>query len=287
MSQKHLIYSCIFGSRDFIDVFDLLLESMDMYGEVTDDVEYMIITHPDLEDDVHVCLKGYNRIKHTIKTVDIQHEKDATCCRFKIFDLIKPDEFQKILYIDIDVLITNKLDNILSIDTQNKLCALREGPHRKRHALLFDDVTFEELKDTRGTFNAGVLLFEPCTKIRKLFDSTVDLLNKTFTQSGINQSLYSLHEDPPAPTHEMVGDFVKYHDDGVMFKEVNDQNYLNYTAIKTNMYEHKLWTTVVLNPKTHKDFKGHVISHFAGNYGIAEKKEIKMKEYLEFLKNEN
>jgi len=237
--KRNLVYCCVFYNKDYLKLLDLLLKSMITYSSL-EPFDLLVITQKDFEpliDDISKKLGIYIRTF----TLEISTFFQAACARLSIFDYPNIIGYDKILYIDTDILITANLKPILDLNIQDKLYALESGYISSNNfgAQFFD---FNIIDPNKTGINSGTLLFLNSQTIKDLF------------------SRIQSHVD----------DFTK---EGTKIPYCMDQPFINYHAIKDSLYDNQtLAPYVVLFEGHHPDvaYEEKTICHFSfpiGNFG--------------------
>ena len=133
-----LIYSCVFFNDKYINLVELLLKSYTLFGNTTNNIEYLIICSPNFKSKIQKIFDMLN-IQGIIWCLDLNTKFESAYSRLKIFDYPHINKYQTILYLDCDILVTNSIDNIIDLPIENQLYALKENPHRHYHHALFTD----------------------------------------------------------------------------------------------------------------------------------------------------
>lgn len=242
---KTIIYSCVFFNEKYINLINLLLKSYKLFGNSSDDVDYLIICNPNFQKKIQAIFDNLN-ISGKIWCIDLKTKFEAGYSRLKIFDYPDINLYNKILYLDCDILVTNSINNILDFQLENKLYALKEYCHRNFHCQLFTDEEYE-LLDKNSAFSSGILLFNNHKVIKDLFSQILLHIHNHITS------------DSPIPV-------------------CLDQPFIIYHAVKNNLYDNqKLINIVINNPN---NFNNETISHFPGGPGNYESKIVKMTNYM-------
>ena len=242
---KTIIYSCVFFNEKYINLINLLLKSYKLFGNSSDDVDYLIICNPNFQKKIQAIFDNLN-ISGKIWCIDLKTKFEAGYSRLKIFDYPDINLYNKILYLDCDILVTNSINNILDFQLENKLYALKEYGHRNFHCQLFTDEEYE-LLDKNSAFSSGILLFNNHKVIKDLFSQILLHIHNHITS------------DLPIPI-------------------CLDQPFIVYHAVKNNLYNNqKLINMVINNPN---NFNNETISHFPGGPGHYESKLVKMTNYM-------
>lgn len=255
--SKSLIYSCVFKDKNYLKLINLLLKSYKIYGNFTEDIDYLIICDKEFETKIQKFYKNLN-INGKIWGMNIQTKFDACCSRLKIFDYIDINLYTKILYLDTDVLITNSINKILNLELEDKIYALLEGNTNCGNGY-YGFKLFTENPNC-SAFSSGVMLFNNKKIIKQLFIQI---------QNDINKELKKYKYQP------LFGQTKE-----VNFKDLfGDQPFIVYNAIKDGLYNNqKLINLVINNPE---EYKGEIICHFPGKPGFAINKFQKMKHFFD------
>lgn len=244
---KTLIYSCVFFNEKYINLIYLLLKSYKLFGNSPDDVDYLIICHTVFQKKIQTIFEDLN-IRGKTWCQDLKTMFEAGYSRLKIFDYPNINLYNKILYLDCDILITNSINNILDFQLENKLYALEEG-HTNHH---FWGGQFFDNNPNCSAFTSGILLFNNDIIIKDLFSRILLHIN--------NHIISKL----PIP--------------GCL-----DQPFIVYHAVINNLYNNqKLINIVINNPN---DFNNQTISHFPGGPGNYVSKIEKMNNIMLNIKN--
>ena len=239
---KTIIYSCVFFNEKYLNLINLLLKSYKLFGNSPDDVDYLIICNTDYQKKIKAIFDNLN-ISGKIWCLDLKTKFEAGYSRLKIFDYPDINLYNKILYLDCDILVTNSINKILDFQLEDKLYALQEGNTNLQFwgGQLFDK------NPNCSAFTSGILLFNNNITIKDLF----------------SQILLHIHNHIasklPVPA-------------------CLDQPFIVYHAVKNNLYDNqKLINIVINNPKS---FNNETISHFPGGPGNYERKIKAMTNYM-------
>jgi hypothetical protein len=246
----NLIYSCVFFKVQYLKLLDLLLKSYITFNQNFDST-YLIITQPSFEDRIKNLFLKYKIKNFDIFTLNLSGIFEACASRLHIFDYPKINLYQKILYLDTDILITNNINNLFNLEIKEYLYVLKENYHREFHCCLFQQQEInEKVKDL--TFTSGILYFKNSLIIKNLF---IEISNeiKNYNQKNL----------PPPKCY--------------------DQPFFVYYGIKQNLIENKsLIGLCVNNPK---EFNKETITHFPECVGNHKHKLPMMFNYFNYLQN--
>ena len=253
--MKKLIYSCVFFNENYINLIELLLKSYKIFGDPSNDIDYLILCNDEFKNRIQEIFNILN-INGKIWCLDLKTIFESSAARLKIFDYPDINLYNKILYLDCDILVTNSINNILDIPLENKIYALKEECHRIFHCEIFTDDEYN-LLDKSSTFSAGILLFNNNIIIKELFSQILLHIHNHITSML------------PIP-------------------RCLDQPFIVYHAVINNLYDNeKLINIVVNNPNS---FNSETISHFPGgpgNYGSKISKMCNFMNNVMFNMNKN
>jgi len=208
--MKNLIYASVFFDPKFINLFELLLQSIKLYGTLdpsTTDILLLtdMVLQPRIEE---VAQKIGIRLKYHLLTVTEKWESSAA--RLHIFEYPSIDTYDTILYIDTDVLVNKDINVLLNLHIHDdKLYAVPEGQigcsYWGGEFFSFDNKPYT--KETTA-FCAGILLFKNSQSMKDLF---------TKINNHIHQYVFVEQHEPP---HAWEQPFLVYN-------AVNDDKYDN------------------------------------------------------------
>jgi len=246
------IFVTVFNQVKYVDMFYLLLESLLLYGKL-DDIHILVYTSTKFMNMIKEShLFNEQQIKFEIN--DTYNNIDKACkARLDLFKLpsINSYHYQKILYLDTDILVKADIKPVFSVCQEDLVYTLEEGTITCNSdnwgKKLFSQQEINNTPD-KSAFSSGILLFNNCKKIKTLFN---------IIKADIEQR----------PFH-----FVCY-----------DQPYIVYNCFKYKMYNNKALKALVVN----KDFNIHsnkIIHHFPGGPGVYQRKIVSMTDFFDSLK---
>ena len=248
--MKKLIYCCVFFQKQYMDLLRLLSLSLYFFGNIKDDTDIVILSCYNFRDDIIDIFKILN-INVYVHCIDLYSLFSAAYSRLFIFDLPMINDYNKILYLDTDILIMNDINNILNLDIDNLLYAVEEGIiSDKYHGIDFFDFTKVD-RDTTA-FTSGILYFNNHIDIKNLFSKILDHINKHIEL-------------------------------GLKIPLCFDQDFIVYHAITDNIYNNKLLIKYVVNNST--TLTEHTVHHFMGWPGNYQSKNLKMIKFLRDVLN--
>lgn len=247
------IFVCIFNQAKYVEMFYLLLESALIYGKLDNSVSILIYTSTPFMNMIKNNKLYSEKIIFEIN--DAYNTIDAACkSRLDLFSLPSIQAFDKILYLDIDILVKDDINKVFNICKDDVLYALEEGALTDNDNWFGGKTLFgneiNKYKD-KTAFTSGILLFNNCDKIKELFNKIKeDIINRPHKFSCY------------------------------------DQPYIVYNAFKCNLYDNKLLKTVAVN-NDYNINSGKVIHHFPGGPGVYKDKLVYMTNYLHRMNKSN
>lgn len=246
--KKNVIVICIFNNEKFIDMLYLLLESINRYGNLDSKTDILIYTSTPF----------MNKIKESSYKVifevnDNYNNIDKACkARLDMFSFKYISMYEKILYLDSDIIVNCDINTVLNLKLENKIYALEEGAINSTWnywgCSLFN-YKFVEYED-KSAFTSGMMLFNNCVEIKNLFQI-------------VKKDIIDRPEKLPG----------------------HDQCYIVYNAFKYRLYNNKLMKSYFINNSFDVD-GGKIIHHFPGQPGNHLRKFSLMARFLS-LKNDN
>jgi lipopolysaccharide biosynthesis glycosyltransferase len=256
LPNKCLVYICVFHNRNYLKLLELLLASMKLFSRI-DTFDVLVMTSPDFEKEVQQ-ISDLVQIPLKIHLCDFKTFLESASARLYIHEYPEIDSYDKILYIDTDIVIQNDLTALLSESLEEKVYALPEGTieHEYHGGWYFD---FKILDKNLPGLNSGILLFPNTPTIRKLFQECSAHI-KQEQQSG-----------KPMPA-------------------CLDQPFLNYHFVKGNHYDVRLMTKYALiyceyPPPPPSQPTTIALCHFVWPVGNAPHKLNRMRKHVTHLLN--
>jgi lipopolysaccharide biosynthesis glycosyltransferase len=243
------IFVCIFNHRQYVDMFFLLLESLFIYGNLDDNIDIIVYTSTPFKNKIKQSHLFNEKIK--FETNDSYNTVDKACkARLDLFNLPSITKYNKILYLDTDILVKDDINKVFDVCKENILYVLEEGVIDNPRDFWGKSLFGLEINNynDKTAFTSGILLFKNCQEIKDLFNK----INEDIVQRPRNFSCY-------------------------------DQPYIVYNAFKYNLYNNKLLKSLVVNndDNIHSD---KVIHHFPGGPGVYTKKIVNMTIFLNSIK---
>jgi len=263
--MKNLIYMCVFVNPNYVNLLRLLLTSIKLYAKVdftTTDI--LIFTDETLKPSIEqIAVELDLPLKYTILKINTKWE--AACSRLQIFQSEHIHNYDKILYLDTDILLHKDVNTIFNFDLrEDKLYAMSEGqlgsyywgaqffnfPQRQQLSSWCDS----KIDEYSPGFCSGVLLFRNTLSMRDLF-------------TKINDHIFQhiIVEKKPIPDYW-------------------DQPFIVFQAINENKCDNTLLNKYVVNNKYFVQENECIIYHFPCGPGWYELKIEKMSQFAEAQK---
>ena len=238
MQGTNLIYCCVFYNKDYFRLLDLLLKSMKVYSTQTFD--FLVMTTAEFEPEVKKIAKTLN-LELNIFCLEFKTIFQAACARLFIFDYPNLSKYEKILYLDTDIIIKGELAQVFALPIEDLLHGITSGNIGSQNfgSQFFD---FGTIDRNLAGINSGTLLFLNSENMKNLFERIRNHV-KQFTNDG-NQPPYCM-----------------------------DQPFINYHAIKDSLYNSTLLNPLVSlfeGNDTVDNYATSIICHFSypiGNFG--------------------
>ena len=245
------IFCCIFNQEQYIDMLYLLLESIFIYGELDNNTNILVYTSTPFMNKIKQS-NLFVKTKIKFEVNDNYNSIDKACkARLDLFNLPSLQNYNKILYLDTDILIKDNINKVFDVCKEDILYVLEEGEINNKFDFWGNTLFGNEIDnyDDKTAFTSGILLFNNCETIKELFNK-------------INEDI-----------------IIRPYNFGCC-----DQPYIIYNAFKYNLYNNKILKSLVVNNdlNIHSD---KVIHHFPGGPGIYGHKIIKMNEFLNSIKD--
>ena len=121
------IFCCVFNEEKYVDMFFLLLESIFIYGNLDYNTNILVYTSPPFMDKIKQShLFNIEKIKFEIN--DTYYDIDKACkARLDLFNLPSVKNYNKILYLDTDILVKDDINKIFDVCKEDILYVLEEG----------------------------------------------------------------------------------------------------------------------------------------------------------------
>jgi hypothetical protein len=247
--DNNLIYFSVFFDKGYLQLLKYFLISLKLYSKL-ESIDLLILTSEDFRIEINEIAKEL-QLKIFIKTFNFNNMFEASAARLHIFEYENIDHYNKILYLDTDIIIQGNIMKIFECLIEDKLYAVKENNINTSFngAFFFD---FNKFDLNTPAFNAGVLLFKNSANIRRVFCD----INKHIQNFKNVDSI-----QPPC----LEQPFVVYH------------------FIKNNLYDiESLSNYIYLASDTSPPIKNTsiIVSHFLWPIGNYKHKLSRMKEHF-------
>ena len=245
------IFCCVFTQEKYVDMFFLLLESIFIYGKLDSNTNILIYTStPFMKLIKQSYLFNDEKIKFEIN--DKYDDIDKACkARLDLFDLQSVKNYNKILYLDIDILVKDDINKVFNVCKEDVLYVLEEGQIDDNRNYWGNTLFGNETNNynDKSAFTSGILLFNNCEKIKDLFNKIKeDIVKRPY------------------------------------YFNCYDQPYIIYNAFKYNLFNNKVLKSFVVN-NDKNIHSNKVIHHFPGTPGNYPHKLLSMTTFLNSIKN--
>ena len=154
---KDLIYCCVFYNKDYVRLLELLLKSLKIFSPQNFTFDFLVITQKNFEPMVQDLGR---KLGIVLKTFSLEFSTifQAACARLFIFDYPEISRYQKLLYLDTDIIIKAPLNPIFELPIDDLLYGIESGTIESLNfgAQFFN---FGEVNKTLTGLNSGTLLF--------------------------------------------------------------------------------------------------------------------------------
>jgi len=229
----------------------LLLKSISIYGNLGENTEVVIYTSSEfMKMFKQSSLYSIHPPKWVFELNENYNNINFACkARMDVFSLPSIQKYEKVLYLDTDILIKGDLSRVFQVAKEEILYVLEEGSitcpvfsvQFYGRTLFGNDI--HKYAD-KSAFTSGIMLFRNCDKMRTLFDIIKrDIINRPFTFQGY------------------------------------DQPYIVYNAFKMRAFNNKILKKLAVNNDNNID-STFIIHHFPGYPGVYHHKIMHMTNFL-------
>jgi len=246
--SKQLIYCCLFGSDEYMNLCKIFLQSIDNYGKINN-TDVVIITTEYFK----------NNLQNFINSLSIPiyfYIKDNVdyFSRLSIFSYKNIDIYSKLLYIDLDCVIINSIQPIFDLIVDDKLYCKKEVDNigtQSFNAHGMELFCRHNCNYNVPGFSSGIMAFCNTVNIINLFNQTI---NHIETDISNNRFVLCLH----------------------------DQGYIVFNTYKNNLVECTSINNFIANNEIENKNK-IIIYHMSGNMGNGQVKLSNMNAFINNL----
>jgi len=204
----NLIYLCVFFNKDYIKLLKLLLSSILSKGSLNlNNTNILILTDDTFIDDINVALEELNLNQKYFILSNINSVFKASASKVKIFDYEQINLYDKILYLDTDIIINDDINKIFNLDIKNDILYTKQEGWINSDwwgNFLFDFNDKEKNIDKDSpAFNGGLLFFKNSLIIKNLFNDINNHMIKDTNNFEIN--IPACLEQPYIVYHAFIG----------------------------------------------------------------------------------
>jgi hypothetical protein len=202
-TKKYLVYFAVFNNKEYVDLLEILIATVKFYSNI-DNIDFLVFTGENLRPHINSISSRFE-IPIKIHISSFTHWQDILCARTYIYEYSNIEKYDKVLYLDTDIIIQNDLSVLFDQDIEERLYAMKEGTieHDYHGGQFFD---FTQIDKNITGMNSGILLFKPTKEILQIF-------------RDINHHIKEMKESgKPMPT-------------------CIDQAFINYHFIKNNRHQ--------------------------------------------------
>jgi lipopolysaccharide biosynthesis glycosyltransferase len=243
--MTNCVFITLFHNPKYIHLFNLLIDTIYKYGNLSDDIDVVVYTSTDFANKIRVSPQFSDKLYFEIN--DNYDNIDQACkARLDLFSLPLIEKYEKILYLDTDILVKGDLHHVFKLAKKEVIYAIKDGFVNCGNDFWGCSLFGDELYHHNGkmAFSSGVMLFLNCKKIRDLFDS--------IKKDIIKRPCY----------------FQTY-----------DQPYIVYNAFHYDLYDNTTICDVAGNNIFDVN-SNHIIHHFPGSPGSSEPKLVLMEKFM-------
>ena len=189
------IFCCVFNQEKYVDMFFLLLESIFIYGDLDCNTNILVYTSTPFMNKIkqsHLC--DDEKIKFEIN--DTYNNIDKACkARLDLFNLPSITNYNKILYLDTDILVKDNINKVFDVCKEDILYVLEEGEIDSNTDFWGKTLFGDELNnyEDKKAFNSGILLFNNCEKIKDLFNKiNEDIIKRPYYFICYDPTVYNI-----------------------------------------------------------------------------------------------
>ena len=195
-------------------MFFLLLESIKLYGTLDEQTQILVYTSSEFMKIIKNSA-FFNKDKIVFAINDNYNTIDLACkARLDLFELPTISMYNKILYLDTDIIVTGDINKMFELIKTDILYTLKEGVIDNENNYWGKILFGPEINNyiDKSAFTSGILLFNNCDKIKTLFAAIkADIITRPYQ-------------------------FVCF-----------DQPYIIYNAFKYNLYDNKILINYAIN----------------------------------------
>lgn len=189
----NLVYSCVFVSKKYIEIFKNLVTSFS--ENKNENTCYLVITQKEFYNEIdNICIRL--NINYDIWIIPVSNDYyiedkliesiyDACSSRYLIYNYKHIHKYNKILYLDCDILCFNDINNVFNIEIENnKFYYMSEPANRRTHFDILTDDEYDKCDKTKA-FSTAVIYFLNTEENKRNMISINEYINNYRTQNVI------------------------------------------------------------------------------------------------------
>ena len=236
---------CVFHQQNYINLLKLLITSISIKANINNETTHILVmTSKSFQPLIQKDLENFD-LKIHYYVLDLHTLFEAGCSRLNIFNYENINNYDKILYLDTDILLNSDVNTLFNLElSSEKIYALEEGfiGSDLWGAQFFD---FNKYSRDFPAFTSGILFFRNTETMKSLLESI---------KLHIEDYIYVKKNNIPVCL---------------------DQPFIVYNCISQNKYDNQLLKTYVENNPTTISLE-KIIYHFPGGPGNYDSKYSKM-----------
>ena len=161
------IFVCLFNEERYINMFYLLLESIFIYGNLDENTHIVVYTSTLF---MNIIKKSHLFDEKIIFEINDTYNNNFKA-RFDLFNLASTVNYDKILYLDIAVLVKGNIKDLFNVCKEEILYVLEESEFNC--STFCGKKLFENEKNNysnKTVFTTEILLFNNCERMKDLFN---------------------------------------------------------------------------------------------------------------------
>lgn len=250
--MKVLVYYTIGYKYEYMNLIEMSIKSLQHYhGCFIAECEIDVVILADYSI-APECKRRFSAA-HVISSTDSDTSESASMRKLDIFKLYDLGNYDKVLFIDSDILLHGRIDSIIEgIRDPELLYVFTESTNMDAHNLLYYSLMNYTIGDREmfkqqhiHVFNAGLFGFVPSERMKQHFAAIQSMITSHTGHFFYEQSFMNVYFNKNNKTDRKV---------------INSSNY-------------------VMFPLPHTSYEGCII-HFCGGPGDANTKYTKMKQYI-------
>ncbi len=249
VSSKNVIFICVFFQTKFLEMFIIMLYSIRKYGKLNNNTDILVYTSSEFMNIIKKHQLYYDNIKFVIND-NYNTVRQAALSRLDMFKFNIINDYNKILYLDTDIIVKGDLNKVFDVITKDVIYAVEEGTITNDSNIYGGELLFgSDLEKYLGkpAFSSGIMGFTNSETIRELYKN----INKDLSIRPYNLSCM-------------------------------DQPYIVYNCFKYDLFDNQIFNQLCVN-NDNNIYSDKVIHHFPGGVGVYQHKMFKMINFIKEL----